>query len=502
MKTAGIKPDEVTFNSLINKASTLEAARLLLDEMKASGIKPNEVTFTSLINKASTLEAARLLLEEMKTAGIKPDEFTFTSLINKATTFEASRLLFKEMKTAGIKPNEVTFTSLINKASTLEVARPILEEMKTAGIKPDDVTFTSLINKASTLEVARLILEEMKTAGIKPNEVTFTILINKAKTFEASRLLLEEMKMTGIEPDTFTFSSFIKKSSSIEHVLFVLEELNVSIPSIDIGIYNFILNNINNINFIRPFLLQMRKSGITPNEYTLEIIFDIVYYDLDSSEDFFSTIIKSGDLFKNEVWLNLFIYECLPNNYQYFIWEDNICEVLSHSDETIALLAWQCHIPEYKILLAESLKDKNWNYYALMGESHVLLDWKIADTYFENALEYGTNEQKYVIWELIAKNIVWNYLTDRYPEAWQYCIDALALQEKGYLNLSLQLLLHMLIEQTEFADLGDSIDNLLLVYPINHQELVCFLEEEFLDTKSVSTEKLKILNEICQREHD
>ncbi|MEY3242207.1 MAG: hypothetical protein RIR11_3646 [Bacteroidota bacterium] len=502
MKTAGIKPNEFTFNSLINKATTLEATRPLLEEMKTAGIKPNEFTFTSLINKASTLEAAGLLLEEMKTAGIKPNEVTFNSLINKVSILEAARTLLEEMKTAGIKPNEVTFTSLINKASTLEAARTLLEEMKTAGIKPNEVTFTSLINKASTLEAARLLLEEMKMAGIKPDEFTFNSLINKAATFEASRLLLEEMKTAGIEPDTFTFSNLIRKSSSIEHVLFVLEELNMSIPSVDIDTYNFMLNSTKNINFIESFLSQMKKYRISINEFTFEIISDIVHNDLDSSEDFFLAMIECGDLFNTDIWLKLFIYECLPNIYQYPFWENNVSEIISQDDEIITLFAWQCHIPEYKILLTESLKDKNWNYYALMGESHILLDWKTADTYFENALENVIEEQKYVIGELIAKNIVWNYLTDRYPEAWQYCIDALALQEKGYLHLSLQLLLHMLIEQTEFADLGDSIDNLLLVYPINHQELVCFLEEEFLDTKSVSTEKLKILNEICQREHD
>ncbi|MBK8966851.1 MAG: hypothetical protein IPM36_09255 [Lewinellaceae bacterium] len=57
MKKKGVRPDEVTFNSLLNKAPDFERAEGFWAHEK-EGVRPDEVTFNSLLNKAPDYERA------------------------------------------------------------------------------------------------------------------------------------------------------------------------------------------------------------------------------------------------------------------------------------------------------------------------------------------------------------------------------------------------------------------------------------------------------------
>ena len=50
------KPDEVTYNTLINMAKDYAEGRKVLDEMVAAGVKPNEVGLITLVCKAPSFE--------------------------------------------------------------------------------------------------------------------------------------------------------------------------------------------------------------------------------------------------------------------------------------------------------------------------------------------------------------------------------------------------------------------------------------------------------------
>ena len=52
MEAKGIRPDDVTYNSIINKhCHGLSQAVDFIKEMEVKGIRPDEVTYTSITNK-------------------------------------------------------------------------------------------------------------------------------------------------------------------------------------------------------------------------------------------------------------------------------------------------------------------------------------------------------------------------------------------------------------------------------------------------------------------
>jgi hypothetical protein len=76
----------------------------------------------------------------MKQAGLKPDEISYSTLINKCQTYEQGIELFEEMKQAGLTPNVITFNTLLKKArqnkQALQVILDLLDEMISLKIKP------------------------------------------------------------------------------------------------------------------------------------------------------------------------------------------------------------------------------------------------------------------------------------------------------------------------------------------------------------------------------
>ena len=67
----------------MNKVDDFSFAKQVLDEMKQEGIKPNEVTYSTLMNKVDDFSSAKQVLDEMKQEGIKPNLYTYSTLFAK-----------------------------------------------------------------------------------------------------------------------------------------------------------------------------------------------------------------------------------------------------------------------------------------------------------------------------------------------------------------------------------------------------------------------------------
>ncbi len=194
MIAAGVKPDEISYNTLINLAKDYAEGRNVLAEMIAAGVKPDEVTYNTLINLAGDYAEGRNVLAEMIAAGVKPNEVTYSTLINLAKDYAEGRNVLAEMIAAGVKPNEVTYNTLINLAEDYAEGRNVLAEMIAAGAKPDEVTYNTLINLAEDYAEGRNVLAEMTAAGVKPDEITMVTLVTKAQSFEQGCELAREAK--------------------------------------------------------------------------------------------------------------------------------------------------------------------------------------------------------------------------------------------------------------------------------------------------------------------
>ena len=107
----------IASNAVIAHSADLLEGRKVLDEMVAAGVKPNEVTYNTLINLAPDYAGGRKLLDEMVAAGVKPNEVTYSTLINLAPDYAGGRNVLDEMVAAGVKPDEVTMSTLAAEGS-------------------------------------------------------------------------------------------------------------------------------------------------------------------------------------------------------------------------------------------------------------------------------------------------------------------------------------------------------------------------------------------------
>ncbi|MBS3910182.1 MAG: hypothetical protein KGZ93_11285 [Actinobacteria bacterium] len=179
IRREGVKPNIVTYTSLISKAPYYDIAVAWLETMRAKGVKPNAVTYNTLIFKAPDFETAQALLDEMRSEAIVPNVITYSTLISKTEEYESAAALFARMEQEEVQPNTITYNALMLKSPDYEVARSWLEKMKTEHSKPDVITFNTLIYKAPDFETAETKFREMGKAGIQPNIVTYNRLFSK-----------------------------------------------------------------------------------------------------------------------------------------------------------------------------------------------------------------------------------------------------------------------------------------------------------------------------------
>ena len=186
----GVKPNVVTYSSLISKAPYYDIAVAWLETMRARDVKPNAVTYNTLIFKAPDFETAHALLDEMRSEAIEPNVITYSTLISKTEEYESATTLFARMEQEDVQPNTITFNALMLKSPDYDVACSWLEMMKTEHSKPDVITFNTLIYKAPDYETAEAKFREMGKAGIQPNIVTYNRLFSKDLSIKSAEEIL------------------------------------------------------------------------------------------------------------------------------------------------------------------------------------------------------------------------------------------------------------------------------------------------------------------------
>jgi tetratricopeptide (TPR) repeat protein len=107
MKMSGVADDRVrryrrsylvASNAIMANSPTRAAAHKIFGEMVDAGLKPDEVTYNTLINLADDYKEGRKLLKQMVDAGLTPNELTLITLVRLAPNFETGCDLAREAK--------------------------------------------------------------------------------------------------------------------------------------------------------------------------------------------------------------------------------------------------------------------------------------------------------------------------------------------------------------------------------------------------------------------
>ncbi|CDF35933.1 unnamed protein product [Chondrus crispus] len=144
MESAG-RSNVVAYNAYLkaNRGNGFKAALSVLDRMKKAGLRPDVVTYNTVIDFLSAEEngtqiAEGLVRVDMPRNGVRPDLLTFNTLIkgvarNRGNKCDASTALgaayrwLRELQARGLKPDEFTYQSMVSACAAAGDAPRALE---------------------------------------------------------------------------------------------------------------------------------------------------------------------------------------------------------------------------------------------------------------------------------------------------------------------------------------------------------------------------------------
>lgn len=144
MENAG-RANVVAYNAYMkaNRASGFKAAVLVLERMKRVGLRPDVVTYNTIIDLLCSEENGAALAEElvrvdMPRNGVRPDLLTFNTLIKGAARVRGSRSdasaalgaayrWLRELQARGLSPDEFTYQSMVSACAAAGDAPRALE---------------------------------------------------------------------------------------------------------------------------------------------------------------------------------------------------------------------------------------------------------------------------------------------------------------------------------------------------------------------------------------
>lgn len=152
MEEFGVKPDVITFSTIMNAWSSvglMNKCQDIFDDMLKSGIEPDVHAFSILAKgyvRAGEPEKAEALLQVMKESKVSPNVVIFTTVISgwcSAGKMDYATRVFDIMCKMGISPNLKTYETLIwgyGEARQPWKAEELLQIMEEKGIVPQKNT--------------------------------------------------------------------------------------------------------------------------------------------------------------------------------------------------------------------------------------------------------------------------------------------------------------------------------------------------------------------------
>ncbi|EXB29541.1 hypothetical protein L484_010599 [Morus notabilis] len=244
MLERGVKPDNVTFSTMISCARVSylpDKAVEWFEKMGTFGCDPDDVTYSAMIDaygRAGNVDMAFNLYDRARTEKWRIDPVTFSTLIKihgQSGNFDGCLNVYEEMKAIGAKPNLVTYNTLLDamgRARRPWQAKKVYQEMTANGFSPNWTTYAALLRafgRARYGDDCINVYREMKEKGLELNVILYNTILamcaDVGYTDEAIEIFAE-MKSSGILPDSWTFSSMITIYSCSGDVLKAEATLN------------------------------------------------------------------------------------------------------------------------------------------------------------------------------------------------------------------------------------------------------------------------------------
>jgi len=370
MRSRGLKPNAVTYNSLVKYAvirQDLPGAWTLISQMEAEGTSPDAFTCSILmkgVKHSCSSEVVDKVVDLIQRAKVTPDEVLVNCLLEayvrlrniprlvqilerfKSTgvvpSLHACALLIKAyghsqrldrawgvwkelVNERKVTPNEEVFASMVDAclaSGDLENAVVVFREMKhvLSDFSRGPGVFAALIKACVSRKQTKLaveIYEEMHLVSFACNKVTYNTLIDalvRQGDVDKATAVFRDMSLKGVTPDLISYATLIKGHCArgcLEEGLQLFGLMQRRGISPDAILFNSILDGCAHKQMrtlTEQVLRDMEAANIAPSNFTLSILVKLYgrCNDLDTA---FQVVETYPAKYKFKV--NVQVYSCL-----------------------------------------------------------------------------------------------------------------------------------------------------------------------------------------------
>eukprot|EP01018_Ginkgo_biloba_P028506 Gb_30190 [translate_table: standard] len=219
VKQAGIKPDTVTFASILPVCAdlaALEQGKEVHGYIIKSGIESDVFVGTALIDmyaKCGSIENARLLFDQMYQRNVVSWNAIIAAYAQQGRANDALKL-FRRMQLARVEANTVTVLNVLpafSGKSSLKHAKEIHEHVIKSGFESDVFVGNALVAmyvKCETIELARHAFDKLSYKTVGSWNAMIAGYAQSGHANVALKLFLQ-MQLAGMKPDAFTIGSVL-----------------------------------------------------------------------------------------------------------------------------------------------------------------------------------------------------------------------------------------------------------------------------------------------------
>jgi len=347
MKRAGMT-DVVSFNTLIKahlQNGSFDKVRVLMEMMTNEGLKPNQVTFNELINalvsKGGDGRRKQMwaIVDEMKVAEVKPNQVTISILLKCLNSYSSQADIAKTMhliKTMGEPMDEVLLSSVVE--ACVRIGKPGLLESQLQHIQdggPITIngshTYGSLIKAyghTKDLTSVWRCWKQMRSRHIKPTPITMgcmvEAIVNNGDSEGAYDLIhqMQDDEQCQDVLNSITYCSVLKgftREKKVDQVWAVYQEMKDRNMELSSVVYNTLLDacaRCGRMERLPTIMEDMQTHGVKPNIITLSTILKghCQNGDIQSGFKILEQIRKDPQLKPDEIMYNSLLDGCAQNN--------------------------------------------------------------------------------------------------------------------------------------------------------------------------------------------
>jgi pentatricopeptide repeat protein len=299
-----------------------------IQHVRDNGVVIYNVTL-KVFRKCKDFEGAQKVFDEMLQRGVKPDNITFTTMINCARMSALSDKAvewFEKMPGFGCESDAITCSAMVcayARTNHVDMARRLYDRAKKEKWPIDVVTFSALIKMydlVGNYDGCLNMYLEMLGLGVKPNVKTYNILLAamlRGKRHWQAKTIYQEMKSSGVSPDFITYSTLLRvytRAQFGQDALDVYKEMKGKGMKVSIDLYNVLLAMCADVginNEALEIFEDMKSSGTCqPDSWTFSALINVYSNSgkVSEAEGMLDEMIKSG--FEPNIFVMVSLVQC------------------------------------------------------------------------------------------------------------------------------------------------------------------------------------------------